>query len=370
MGPSTNPLRVLHVVSGDLWAGAEAQVAALLSRLVLEPGLTLRVALMNRGELECRLEAEGVGVTVLDESRLSSRAILGRLRVLVREFDPHVVHTHRLKENVLGSLAARLEGRRRSLRTVHGAPEFNIRPWRVDKLALRFADELSARRWQQVAVAVSDELQVKLAESMPGVRLEVIHNGLDEEKLKPLRALRVSRPRARQCRVAFLGRLVPVKRVDLFLAMAERLASMDGPEWRFDLIGDGPLRTQLERLADRPRLSGKVQFHGFEAEAPRLLADCDVLVFTSDHEGTPMAALEALALGVPVVARAVGGLVEMLQDVEGCRLVDSADPTRLAAAVAEATAGPAVPAPVLPARYRIDTCASAYLRLYQELAYA
>ena len=81
-----------------------------------------------------------------------------------------------------------------------------------------------------------------------------------------------------------------------------------------------------------------------------------------------MAALEALAMGVPVVARAVGGLVEMLEGVEACVLVDADDPASLAAAVRQSVVDPARSSVSLPRRYWIGTCANAYLALYRELA--
>jgi glycosyltransferase involved in cell wall biosynthesis len=110
-----------------------------------------------------------------------------------------------------------------------------------------------------------------------------------------------------------------------------------------------------------------VTFHGFRQDAADVLAAADVLVFTSDHEGTPMAALEALAIGVPIVARAVGGLVEMLEGVPGCRLVRSDQPEALAAAIEEITGPDAGAVPELPQRYRIAACAQQYLALYRRL---
>jgi hypothetical protein len=124
-------VRILHVVSGDLWAGAEAQVAALVAELARSPQLQLHAVVLNHGELEMRLRAAGVGVTVLDESQLSAWRILRGIRAVVRDFRPDVIHTHREKENVLGGLAARLAGCA-SLRTVHGAAKHRPPVWRIN----------------------------------------------------------------------------------------------------------------------------------------------------------------------------------------------------------------------------------------------
>ena len=354
------------MISGDLWAGAEAQAAALLDRLAREPGVAVHAALMNRGELEQRLRRSGVDVSVLDETRLTPLRILAGLRTLVRGFDPQVVHTHRFKENILGGLAARLEGRRPSLRTVHGAPESRQPFWRVDKRLLEQADRFVERHWQQSTVAVSGDLLRRLVPSAPSIRHELIYNGLDEAAFDELKALHAGQPPARL--VSFVGRLVPVKRVDLFLEMASQLLGRDPGGWTFQVIGDGPLRGPLQEQAASLGLGDAVRFLGFRQDANDLVARSGLLVFTSDHEGTPMAALEALAMGVPVVARAVGGLVEMLDGATGCRLVEGGDPQALSEAVRQAMNDPDRRRVRLPPRYHIDACAGAYLALYRALA--
>ena len=361
-------LRVLHVISGDLWAGAEAQSVALVTRLTREPGVEVHAAVMNHGELERRLREGGVGVTVLDEARLGPLQILRGLRQLTRRIDPHVIHTHRFKENILGGLTARLEGRRPSLRTVHGAPEFEFPWWRIDKQVLRRADELVAQRWQQCSVAVSSDLMGLLRSALPGLRVELIYNGLDENEFASLRSAAAVDRKGRRSLVSFVGRLVPVKRVDLFLGMASRLLADAPNRWRFRVVGDGPLRAQLEAQAVGLGVDGQVEFLGFRTDAHELVAQSDVLVFTSDHEGTPMAALEALAMGVPVAARAVGGLVELLDGVDSCSLVYGDDPALLAAAVLQSADDADRRAVRLPQRYSIETCARAYVSLYRELA--
>jgi glycosyltransferase involved in cell wall biosynthesis len=367
MNRAEAPLRILHIASGDLWAGAEAQVAALLSELARSPEVELHAALLNPGELAERLQAAGIPVTVLDESRLSAFSILWGIRQLVRSFDPQVVHTHRTKENVLGGVAAWLEGRRRSVRTVHGAPEHRPPSWRIDKQVYRALDGYAARRWQQVSVAVSEDLGRLLRSAGSGAKVEVVHNGLDPALFAELRSRRVGRQPDRTRRVLLLGRLVPVKRADLFLRTARTLVSRAAVDWHFDVVGDGPLLAGTRSLARDLAIDDRVTFHGFRSDAVDLLAASDVLVFSSDHEGTPMAALEALAIGVPIVARAVGGLVEMLEGIPGCRLVPGDRPEALAAAI-EQVVGPGETArPELPQRYGIAACAQQYRELYSRL---
>src|SRR5690625_249331 len=95
--------RVMHVISGDLWAGAEVQAYTLLTQL--HHDCELDVAVMHLGRLQQQLQNAVIAVTVLDHARLNSLAILRKLRQLKREFQPHIIHTHRQKEHILGALA-------------------------------------------------------------------------------------------------------------------------------------------------------------------------------------------------------------------------------------------------------------------------
>ena len=120
---------ILQIISGDLWAGAEAQAYTLLKHL--QPHVQLHVVLMNEGELANRLRALNITVTLLPETQLSSFAVLKKLVALIKELKPDVIHTHRQKENILGCLANVIafpfsRNRPKSVRTTHGAPEFKV----------------------------------------------------------------------------------------------------------------------------------------------------------------------------------------------------------------------------------------------------
>jgi len=114
--------RIIHVASGDIWAGAEAQLYELVCEIHKSQTVELQIILFNHGLLYERLLAASINVEVLDEQLLPSLIILYRLIGLIHKFDAHLVHTHGRKENVLGSIAAAVL-RRKTLRTIHGAPE-------------------------------------------------------------------------------------------------------------------------------------------------------------------------------------------------------------------------------------------------------
>ena len=286
----------------------------------------------------------------------------------MRTWRPDVVHTHRQKENILGAFAARAAHSPASVRTAHGAPEFNYPVWQLHKRALRRLDAWVARHLQQRVIAVSDELGAKLRRNFHGAAITVVPNGIDVEAVR-----RAASPAAKLepglRHIVFVGRLVPVKRVDVFLQTAARLFSSFPGKYRFHVVGDGPLRVDLQQMASDLGISGDCVFHGFLPDAPRWLASMDCLVLTSDHEGLPMTALEARALGIPVVAHAVGGLVTLLENDADCRLVPLQSPAAIAACIRDVTESTQRGARTNALRepYSIEATVRSHVQLYADL---
>jgi glycosyltransferase involved in cell wall biosynthesis len=306
----------LHISSGDLWAGAEAQAFTLISHLTRIANTNVAVVLMNEGVLAHKLRSAGVSVYVVDERQMASPRILGRLCGIIGAWRPDVIHTHREKENILGSLAARLRGNVPSVRTIHGGREDSAATGlkRMRRRAIRAFDSWCGRVLQQRLIAVTRELSVRMESELPAEKIVVIENGVDAAAVraeKGLAEFRAAEPAATH--VGIVGRLVQVKRVDLFLETAAALlASLPRRSWRFHVFGDGPERPRLEKASERLGISDTVRFHGHRQDSATCIAGLDALVICSDHEGLPMTALEAAALTVPTVAHAVGGLVEVV----------------------------------------------------------
>jgi L-malate glycosyltransferase len=319
---AARPLRVLHVISGDLWAGAEVQAATLLA--ALRSDVSVAAALMNDGVLAARLRSLDIPVNIFDEGRLNGAQILLALRQLMLTWQPDVVHTHRTKENILGSLANRLAGNVPCVRTVHGASEDTSSGWRRQvKSGIAAADRWCGSHLQQRIVAVSPELAIKLARRFAAQQIVTIENGIDiatvRGRVHPVE-FRDRAPRA--LHVGISGRLVPVKRVDLFLECAALVrGARPETDWRFHVFGDGPLREELERQAQRIDIDNITTFHGHRDDSVACLASLDALVICSDHEGLPMVLLEALVVGTPILAHATGGMVDVLKDSAAGRLV-------------------------------------------------
>lgn len=320
----SRPLKVLHIASGDLWAGAEVQLFTLASTLKKQQHIEVAVVLLNHGTLEQKLRENGVRVIVLDEAQLTAWQILPALIRSVGEIQPDVIHTHRIKENILGSIAALFAGRIPTLRTAHGAPEHRPAWYRVAKRLILFLDWMCGRFLQKRVIAVSEDLAGILRQSFPAEKIAVIENGIDIAALTASARLHetadpgANKPVAKsKFKVGIAGRLVSIKRVDLFIQTARQLAD-NHPEasFSFHIYGDGPLRDELERLSRHWQLQALIHFEGHCDNIPQQLGSLDVLLMTSDHEGLPMILLEAMALQAPIVAHAVGGIPNLLAQGE------------------------------------------------------
>jgi glycosyltransferase involved in cell wall biosynthesis len=265
------------------------------------------------------------------------RALVG-LRRMMRAWRPAIVHTHTAKAGLLGRLAARLSGVPTVVHTYHGhvlrgyfSPAKTAVFRGIETRLASLADGLVA-----VSDAVRDDL-VRLGVARPE-RIRVIPLGLELAHLAgllPRGELRRETGIPRDAPlVAMVGRLVPIKDVPTFLRAA-RLVRDARQTVRFALVGDGEERPALERLASELGLLGSVTFAGWRSDLRPVYGDLDVVVNASRNEGTPVALIEAMAAGRPVVATRVGGTPDLLGSGERGRLVPAGEPEALARAVLE-----------------------------------
>lgn len=329
------PLKIMHVASGDLWAGAEVQLY-MLARAQRQQGAFVTAILLNNGTLATKLASEGIPVNILPEAEFSSLEILRKLVSLVRTEAPDIVHTHRFKENLLGGLAAWIN-RIPSVRTQHGAREFTYSWQDMHKCLLHTMERLVGRYIQARVVAVSQELAGKLRVDFSDSHITVIENGIDPDAfthLAPHECLPPTLIQAKR-RVGIVGRLVPVKRVDIFIAAAAQIIIDPAlQDVEFFIIGDGPLRSALEHQASP--MSGRIHFLGATDTVHPYIQALDVLVMCSDHEGLPMTLLEAMALGIPVVGHSVGGIAQLLSAGQNGWPVNTHESSAYAAKIIEA----------------------------------
>lgn len=331
--PRREPIRVCHIDSGDLWAGAEVNTTTLLKALTGRPDLRLSAILLNEGEMSRRLRSYGIEVKVIPESEHGFLGIFNEAARFLRSHPVRILHSHRYKENLLAAALARRCGIPHLVCTRHGAPE-PFRGWSgVRHGAMALLDRLIARHFTDRVISPSEELRTRLLRQLPPGKVVTIPTGIDIElvsssltKAEAKHSLGLSEE-ARV--VGYAGRLVPIKRLDVFLRAAERMAQADS-DVVFVIAGGGPEEKHLRALASDLNLGGRVRFLGFRDAIYDVMRAFDVFLLCSDHEGLPRCILEALQLGVPVVARPVGGIPEVIED--GVNGILTAGPSDLALA--------------------------------------
>lgn len=310
---------------------------------------------------------------------------LARLMLLLWWDRPAIVHTHAAKGGTLGRLATVLAfpmaARRPILiHTYHGhslTGYFSSRTANV----YRLIEKLLAR-WSDVLLAVSAEVRDDLIALgvAPPAKFRVMPLGFDlspftgdSERAARRAALRAEWGAAEHdVVVTLIARLVPIKRVDRFLAVARGLG--DAPAARFVVVGDGELRAQLSASADAQALGDRLVWAGFRREIADVCYASDVVMLTSDNEGTPVSLIEAQAAAVPVIATDVGGVRTVVRDGESGFVCAADDSEALVEALAQLIEDPELRARMAAAGrghvcrlFTLDRLAADHAALYDEL---
>jgi len=320
-------IRVLHLFSGDLCAGAEGVVANLLEQLAADPAVEPIAVGLNDGVLIRRLAARGVETHVLAEGAqgFTRLALDCARRLRGRRID--LVHAHRYKENLLAAVVARMLHIPRTVTTVHGVPEVSPRAPLRSRLVTAI-DRFNVRASFDAVVAVSAQMRSVLLERF-GVRpdrLRLIYNGIEmPEHCKPL-----EQESRTAVHIGTVGGMVPVKGYRLFLELAADLHRRRA-DVRFSILGDGPMLAELTAEAARLGISDCIAFLPPQRDPQRYYRGLDIYVNTSLHEGLPLSVLEAMACGTPIVAAEVGGIPEVVRHGEHGFLIPGRDARAFAA---------------------------------------
>lgn len=329
-----SPLRLLFVLTSPVRGGVEEVVLALLRRL--DPD-AFRLALAAPAELLESLAPDlgGVPVTTAAVSAASFHdlAEVRRLAAFIQRVRPDVVNPHLFRSVMVAAPLARALGVPAIVETYHGREA-----WRQGALRGRFLlDRLVARTVDRV-VAVSEAARVFLVreKGYPSDKVLVVPNGRDLSVFRPGMARAAARAELGLDEAApvvgVVGRL-EIQKGHVYLLQAWRTVIRAFPETRLLVVGDGSLRGELEAGARELGIAGSVRFTGFRSDVPHMLDAIDLLVLPSLYEGMPLTAIEAAAMARPVVATAVDGTPEVVQNGVTGLLVPPADPEALAGAL-------------------------------------
>lgn len=324
------PIKVLHMIDGLQVGGAEVLLRDMLPRLPRER-FGASVCYGTPGPIAAELQAAGVPMRRIARRGWADPRWTWGLWQAARRARPDVVHTHLVKSDLFGRLAARLAGVPLVVTTLHNTDAWAARPLlgRLYGLSGRLADR---------HIAVSDEVgRYHVRHSrLPADSVITIENGVDVDRFRGQaaagQAVRADFGLAPDAPVAgIVAGLRPQKDHAAFLRAAADI-QRELPQARFLVVGAGALRPELEALAGQLGLGAAVVFTGLRTDIPAVMAALDVLVIASRWEGLPVTALEAMAAARPVVATAVGALPRVIQPGQTGLLVPPADPAALAQA--------------------------------------
>lgn len=269
------------------------------------------------------------------ELSLKDLSAIRRIYSQIRLHRPDIIHTHTAKAGTLGRLAAfaykwltwrALVGSPRPIKVVHTFHGHVFHSYygklktrlylTIEKVLARFATD-------KIVVISPQQLREINQEFHLGTRAQfkVVPLGIEVENIPHANEVDAMELRKAICSgvdetvVGFVGRLTEIKNVSLLL----KAAALDTPadvKLRFVIVGDGHLREQLEMESRAMGLSERVSFLGHRPDVLKLIAGMDIVALSSLNEGTPLSLIEAMASGVPVIATRVGGVIDLLGEIE------------------------------------------------------
>lgn len=364
--------RIMHLTFNMGIGGTEQVIRQLVTNLPPEQFDNQVVCIDGFvGEVGLLLEQAGIPVSAIKRRPGVDWSLVRRIRKRIVSGQVDVVHCHQYTPWFYGWLATRMTGIP-VVFTEHG----RFHPDRYRYKAI-FLNQIMARSTNAV-VAISEATRNALAryEFMPKSRIQVIYNGIrglcrDEARVKAVRQ-ELGIP-DHGFVLGTVARLDPVKNQRMMLKGFSWILEAYPDSWML-LVGDGPDRAMLEDYAVTLGIDARVRFTGFKEEPVDYMAAMNLFLLTSHTEGTSMTLLEAMSLGIPTIATAVGGSTEVIEPGVNGVLIPSDSPEDLVRVVDHLRKDPQC-ARILQSgagttferRFSVDRMVSGYRNLYQRL---
>jgi len=329
---SERKLRVLQFITPAGFYGAERWVLAMANNInhddvICDLAVTRESPDQDLSVAEYYPHDHGQQVHYLDMHGRFDFRVVGRLCKVIRENQIDVIHTHGYKSDILGLLAAKRAGIA-CVSTPHGFSGdvgFKLATFiRIGTHILRYFDQV---------VPLSEELMEDMKRfKVPESKTSFIRNGVDLTEIDAALAnLPEDRGPDTDSRIiGFIGQMIPRKGIPDLIEVFDQLYQQE-PDLRLQLLGDGSQRQELERQAAALSSVNAVEFLGFRSDRLALLSKFSLFVMTSSLEGIPRCMMEAMAVGVPVVAYDIPGVDQLVEHGKTGLLAPFGDKAALAA---------------------------------------
>lgn len=337
--PSTDPLRVAHVAWGYLGGGVDSVLDSYLQADALHPGEVLsHVVIIRRpGAPENKVPPAGGGYSMVTRSVFELLQAARETAKRLIAFAPDVVVMHGFNATILGYALRRLLPPDLPIVAIYHGQYFArssvsiVKSAIFNRLEKRF---LSAHASTVIAVSHHSAAELE-ASGIPTEKIVVLHNAvaLGRPPIAP-KVHSQADGTYRPVRLITVSRLVPEKGIDVLLRAFAAIASHH-PATTLHVVGDGPLRRELVRLAESLSISGAVRFLGKRRDVAELLANADIYVMTSRQENHSVSILEAMRTGLPLVVTDVGGNAESVRNWQDGFLVPDLDERAAAVALSQ-----------------------------------
>lgn len=305
-------IRVLQFITPAGFYGAERWVIALANNIDHEK-VDCELAVSQESERQdlsvakCYPAEAGMVHYLPMRGRFDWRVIAQLVRV-IKERRIQIINTHGYKSDILGLIAARRAGIK-CISTPHGFAgnvDFKLATFiRIGTFMLRFFDRI---------VPLSDELMDDMARlGVPSAKTQFIRNGVDLKEIDGVLEQLPDRAESEALvKIGFIGQMIPRKGVHHLLQAFDQLYQKI-PALRLQLLGDGAQRAELEGIAANLKSHPGIEFLGFRSDRLELLSEFSLFVMTSSLEGIPRCMMEAMAVGVPVVAFDIPGVDQLIE---------------------------------------------------------
>lgn|SRR5574341_72851 len=367
-------LTVVHISKVTGIAGSENHLLRLLPGLLAQ-GVEARLIVLEDprypvASFRSQMKAKNVAVDVLPIRWHLDPALPGLLTRRLHELHPDIVHTHLIHADFYGLPAARRAGIRYLISSRHNDDAF-----RRHTLIKWLNRRLMRRAGRVIAISHALARFVREVENVDAGKVVTVHYGLDTPSLPP-DACQQARERlglGDEPLIGASGRLIRQKGLDVLLD-AFAIVRQRHPAARLVILGDGPLRRDLEDRASRLGLAAAVTFTGWRDDARTLTPALDVAVVPSRWEGFGMVTLEAMACAKPLVVSRVSALPEIVVEGQTGLCVPPDDPPALAEAIGQLLANPDHAARMgragydrLVTEFSVEKMVGDTLRVYQDL---